>query len=89
MRITTDIEEATILANSGEEVTFRITDSNRYTLFKLCYYQLKHKTLREFKTIEYAKSKDWLYYMLLLASKLSFGHYKIRYTPKTSLPHQP
>lgn len=77
MYTTTDIEVATILANEGKEVVFKITRYNRYDLFKLCYYQLKHRSIKEFRTIEYAKSKDWLYFALLLASKLSFGYYKI------------
>lgn len=81
--VTTNIEEACILANRGEDVIFRITEANRYSLFKLCYYQLKHKTTKEFKTIEYAKPKDWLYYALLLASRLSFGHYTITHRSTT------
>jgi hypothetical protein len=61
---TTSIEEAAILSAQDQKVCFVLTKENKYTLFHFCYYQLKHRTLKEFNCIIYAKNKDILYYLL-------------------------
>lgn len=76
---TDNIEDAAIHCKAGEEVCFVVTDRNRFTLFQFCYFQLKHKTLKEFHCISYRKDKDWLYYLLRGVEKLNGGNYKLRY----------
>lgn len=74
-----DIEEIAKAGARGEETTFVITKKNKYTIALFCYYQVKHKTLKEFKHISYQKPKDLFYYFLKTVSKLSFGEYHISY----------
>jgi hypothetical protein len=76
---TDNIEDAAIHCKAGEEVCFILTDRNRFTLFQFCYFQLKHKTLREFHCIVYRKEKDILYYLLRFVAKLNCGKYELRY----------
>lgn len=82
MLILYDIEEATKACANGEDVTFAITDKNRWSIFSFSYYQIKHKTTKEFTHISYQKNKDLLYYLLLLCSKISFGKYQLSYDYK-------
>ena len=64
MFYTKSIEEAAIESANDKEVCFVLTKQNKYTLFTFCYYQIKHKTMKEFNCIVYAKEKDILYYLL-------------------------
>jgi len=82
MKIIYDIEETAIACKHGEEVTFAITEHNKYSLFKFSYYQLKHKTAKEFNHISYQKDKDLLYYFLRSCAKLSFDNYTLTYDYK-------
>jgi len=79
MRIIYDIEEAAVACKDGEDVVFAVTEHNKYTLFKFSYYQLKHKTTKEFNHISYQKEKDLLYYFLRCCAKLSFDTYTLTY----------
>lgn len=74
---TENIEEAVINSKEGEEVSFIITSENKYSLFKVCYYEVKHRTRSEFRTIIYKKKKDLLYYMLRFVHIITFGHYNL------------
>lgn len=74
-----DIEEAAKLCAKGEDITFVITNNNRYAILFFAFYQFKHKTNKEFKHISYRKSKDTLYYILKGFAKISFGYYKLTY----------
>lgn len=79
MKIIYDIEEVAIACKHDEEVVFAVTDDNKYSLFKFGYYQLKHKTTKEFNHISYQKKKDLLYYLLHCYARLSFGKYTLTY----------
>jgi hypothetical protein len=76
-----DIEELTKALVAGEEAIFALNARNKYSLCKFAYYQLKYKTTKEFREISYEKEKDLCYYFLLLCSKLSFGKYKLTWSP--------
>lgn len=76
---TEDIEEAVINSKEGKDVSFVITSENKYSLFKVCYYEVKHRTRSEFRTIIYKKKKDLLYYMLRFVDIITFGHYTLLY----------
>lgn len=76
---TTSIEEAAIRSANDEEVCFVLTKENKYTLFTFCYYQLKHKTLKEFNCIIYAKERDILYYLLRFVSRINAKKYTLTY----------
>ena len=79
MQIVSNLEEAIIRSSNGEKICWAMNDSNRWDIFKICYFQLKHKATDEFKCIHYQKSKDLLYYWLQFISFLSLGHYSIQY----------
>lgn len=74
-----NIEEIVKACKRGEEATFIINKENKYTITFFCYYQLKYKTLKEYKNISYQKPRDLFYYFLKTVSKLSFGEYHISY----------
>ena len=74
-----NIEEAVINAKEGKDVAFVITSANKYSLFKVCYYEIKHRTRSEFRTIVYKKKKDLLYYMLRFVHTITLGHYNLVY----------
>lgn len=74
---TTSIEEAAIFSAHDQEVCFVLTKENKYTLFQFCYYQFKHRTLKEFNCIIYAKSKDTLYYLLRFVVLLNSKKYTL------------
>lgn len=74
---TQDIEEAVINSKDGKDVAFVITSKNKYSLFKVCYYEIKHRTRSEFRTIIYKKKKDFLYYMLRFVHIITLGHYNL------------
>lgn len=76
---TENIEEAVIHSKEGKDVSFVITSENKYSLFKVCYYEIKHRTRSEFRTIIYKKKKDILYYMLRFVDIITFGHYTLIY----------
>lgn len=82
---TTSIEEAAILSAKGEEVCFVLTKHNKWTLFTFCYYQLKHRTLKEFNCIIYKKNKDILYYLLRFVVLINSKKYSLVYEEETSL----
>lgn len=75
MFYTSSIEEAAIESAKNTEVCFVITKKNKYSLFTFCYYQLKHKTTKEFNCIIYAKKKDTLYYLLYFVSAINSKKY--------------
>jgi hypothetical protein len=79
MFYTTNIEEVAIQSAKDIEVCFVLTKQNKYSLFTFCYYQLKHKTLKEFNCIIYAKKKDILYYILKSVAFLNHKKYKLIY----------
>ncbi len=76
---TENIEEAVINSKDGKDVAFVIISENKYSLFKVCYYEIKHRTRSEFRTIIYKKKKDLLYYMLRFVHIITFGHYNLIY----------
>lgn len=76
---TENIEEAVINSKEGKDVAFVITSENKYSLFKVCYYEVKYRTRSEFRTIIYKKKKDLLYYMLRIVHLITFGHYTLIY----------
>lgn len=79
MVYTTNIEEAAILSAQDKKVCFVLTKQNKYSLFTFCYYQLKHRTLKEFNCIIYAKNKDILYYILKSVAYLNSKKYSLIY----------
>lgn len=79
MFYTTNIEEAAIMSAKNEKVCFVLTKKNKYTLFTFCYYQMKHKTLKEFNCIVYAKNKDILYHVLKFVAFLNSKKYTLIY----------
>lgn len=78
---TKDIEAAAIAASRDEEVCFVLTKKNKWTLFKFCYYQLKHKTFKEFNCIIYNKEKDMLYYFLNFVTLIDSKNHTLVYDP--------
>jgi len=56
---------------------FLLHKKNRWSLFGFAWFQLKAKTTKEFKTIIYVAPKDFLFYVLKVASFLSFGQYRL------------
>lgn len=74
---TSSIEEAAIHSANDQEVCFVLTKENKYTLFSFCYYQLKHKTLKEFNCIIYAKERDILYYLLRFVGRINSKKYTL------------
>jgi hypothetical protein len=81
MVYTKNIEEAALWAKRGEEVCFVLTKENKWSLFTFCYYQLKHKTLKEFDCIIYNKPKNLLYYLLRFVTLINSKKYTLRYEP--------
>ena len=79
MRMLYNIEEAAIASAKAEEIIFVLTQENKYSLFAFSYYQLKHKTTKEFKHISYQKKKDLLYFFLRCCATISFGKYTLSY----------
>jgi len=79
MEVVTDLREAIKRSGDGEYICWAINQQNRWHIFKICYYQAKYRTKKEFKCIHYQKSKDILYYWLVFISKISFGHYRVVY----------
>jgi len=80
------LEDALLVSNRIEEMPSIVSHKhtaillhtkNRYSLFTFCWFQLKAKTRKEFRTILYSAPKDGLYYALKIASLLSFGYYKL------------
>ena len=82
MFCTKDIEAAAIAAKRDEEVCFVLTKENKWSLFAFCYYQLKHRTLKEFNCIVYNKQKDTLYYLLRFVARINSKKYTLLYDPK-------
>jgi hypothetical protein len=82
MKIIYDIEEVAIACKNDEEVVFAVIENNKYSLFKFGYYQLKHRTTKEFNHVSYQKKKDLLYYLLFCYARLSFGKYTLTYEYK-------
>lgn len=76
---TEDIEEAVINSKEGKDVIFVINSENKYSLFKVCYYEIKHRTRSEFRTIIYKKKKDLLYYILRFVHIITFGNHTLIY----------
>lgn len=76
---TEDIEKAVINSKEGKDVAFVITSENKYSLFKVCCYEIIHRSRSEFRTIIYKKKKDLLYYMLRFVHIITFGHYTLVY----------
>ena len=77
MQICDNIKEIAKRLSQGETVAYRITSQNGYELFLFAYWQWYYRTCKAFTTIIYDRKKDSLYYLLKLASILSFGYYKI------------
>lgn len=81
MEVIYNIEEAVKRSAIGEEICWGLTKENRWDIFKICYYQYKHKVRDEFKCISYETEKDWLYYWLRFISVITFGHYRVILKP--------
>lgn len=79
MREVYDINEAAKACANGEDITFVINKENKYAILLFAFYQVKHKTNKEFRHISYRKSKDLLYYILRFFSKISFGYYRLSF----------
>lgn len=77
--VTTNIKEAAQACARGERVTFVINAQNKWSIFLFCMYQLRYKTLKDFKHISYQKPKDGFYWLLKTVDLLSFGTYKLTY----------
>jgi len=85
MFYTENIEIAAIESAKGTEVCFVLTKKNKYRLFTFCYYQLKHKTIKEFNCIIYAKNKDILYYLLHFVVLINSKKYTLIHNPDFSV----
>lgn len=89
MFYTQNIEIATIKSAKNKEVCFVLTRKNKYKLFTFWYYQIKHKTLKEFHCILYAKNRDMLYFILRLVAIISAKKYTLIYNPNFKFYYSP
>lgn len=88
IKIVYDIEEAAKMLSNGENIAFGINDKNKSSFFSFFYYQIKHKTNKEFKIIYYETEKDALYFMISLVAKMSFGRYKLIHVEDLNPPYR-
>lgn len=82
MREVDNINEAAKACANDEDITFVINKKNKYKILLFAFYQIKHKTNKEFRHISYRKQKDLFYYILRFFSKISFGYYKLSFDYK-------
>jgi hypothetical protein len=74
---TQDIQKAVRWLSEGKEVAYVISEKNGNQLFTFAYWQLRYRTFRSFRTIVYAKERDFLFYLLRFVSLLSLGYYTL------------
>lgn len=79
--VTNKIEEAVLIADYPKSALL-LYPKNRFSIFRYCPLQIRHRTLKEFRIILYAAKRSWLYYILKSASTLSFGYYRFIPFPK-------
>lgn len=74
--VTNRIEEAIRIA-AYPKAAFLLHAKNVLSLFGYWKYQIRHRTLKEFRIILYAAPKDVLYRVLSWIAALSFGMYRL------------
>lgn len=79
MKAMDNIEAVAKACAENEKVGFILTPYNKWSLCTFPYYQVKYKTLNEFRTIFYMRRKGTLYYFLRVIDKISFGYYRLLY----------
>lgn len=76
MLVSNKIDEA-IQISHYPKAAFLVHSKNIATLFECWKYQLQYRTINEFHIILYAAPKNLLYRLLLVASSISFGMYRL------------
>ncbi len=74
--VTNRIDEAIRIA-AYPKAAFLLHPKNLFSLFGYWKYQMRHRTLKEFRIILYAAPKNLLYRILSLAASMSFGTYRL------------
>lgn len=74
--VTNRIEEAIHIAKYPKSA-FLLHPKNTFTLFSYWKYQIRFKTLQEFRIILYASPKNFLYWFLSFVAAISFGTYRL------------
>lgn len=82
MKTTQNIAKMALHVKKGNDAIFRLTCKNQKSLFCFFYWQIRVKTIRSFRKIEYTcKTKTILFYMLKFVEIVSLRYYKIIYNP--------
>lgn len=76
MLVSNKINEAIQIAHYPK-AAFLLHSKNITTLFECWKYQLRYRTMNEFRIILYAAPKNFLYRLLLMVSSISFGMYRL------------
>lgn len=74
--VTNKIDEAAQIAHYPKSA-FLIHAKNSMSLFGFWKYQLRYRTMKEFRIILYAAPENLLYRILACAAWFSFGRYRI------------
>ncbi len=74
--VTNRIDEAVLIAEYPQSALL-LYPKNLSTLFDYWKFQLKHRTLKEFRIIFYAAPKNLLYHCLKAVAWSSMGTYKL------------
>lgn len=74
--VTNKIEETVFIAEYPKSA-FLIYAKNAYSLFSYWRYQLRYRTLKEFRIILFADKKNFLYRLLNIVAWSSMGTYRL------------
>lgn len=74
--VTNRIEEAIHIAKYPKSA-FLLHPKNTLSLFSYCKYQIRYRSLEEFRIILYASPKNILYRVLSCIAVISFGTYRL------------
>lgn len=79
--VSNKIDEAIKIA-AYPKAAFLLHAKNANTLFECWQYQIRFRTLNEFRIIIYAALKNILYRLLSLVASVSFGTYRLILFPR-------
>lgn len=74
--VTNKINEAALIAHYSK-AAFLLHPKNAMTLFDFWKYQLRYRTINEFRIILFAAPKNFLYLFLAGVAWISFGTYRL------------
>lgn len=74
--VTNKIDEAALIAHYPKSA-FLLHSKNALTLFDFWKYQLRYRTMNEFRIILFAAPKNILYRFLAAVAWMSFGTYRL------------